>query len=73
MIRVELEAPADVACLIDGLLEAADRWDADGPQLAGRYRRLADRIGDALDELPFPSGYRAEVEACVARAREART
>jgi hypothetical protein len=63
MIRIAFESHEDVAVMIDGLLEAADRWDTERPFLARRYRTLADRIGDELDKLPNPSAFRAQVEA----------
>ena len=62
MIRVAFNGIEDVAQLIDGLLEAADRWDTERPMLARRYRTLADRVGDELDKLPNPSSFRAGVE-----------
>lgn len=63
MITIEFHGIEDVAHLVDGLLEAADRWDAERPFLARRYRALADRVGDELDRLPNPSAFRAGVEA----------
>ncbi len=71
MINVAFHGIEDVAHVIDGLLEAADRWDTERPFLSRRYRALADRIGDELDKLPNPSAFRAGVESERARHAEA--
>lgn len=71
VIKVEFQSIEDVAHLIDGLLEAADRWESERPFLARRYRGLADRVGDELDKLPNPSAFRAGVELERARHTEA--
>lgn len=62
MIRVAFTDTDDVADVISGLLEAAERWEGDRPLLARKYVRLADRIGDELDKLPNPSAFAAAVE-----------
>lgn len=67
MIVVEFRDTADVARLIDGLLEAAAACQTSTPLLARAYTELSNRVADALDPLPTPSGFRAEVEAIRAR------
>lgn len=67
MIRLELHGIDEVATLIDGLLEAAERWEPTRPLLAKKYVRLANTIGDELDLLPNPSAFRAGVETKRAR------
>jgi hypothetical protein len=62
MIRVAFSDTDDVADVISGLLEAAERWETTRPILARKYVRLADRIGDELDLLPNPSAFAAAVE-----------
>ncbi|MFZ3569454.1 hypothetical protein ACNYS0_21110 [Streptomyces sp. BH034] len=44
----------DVAELVEALLTAADVKETKAPELALRWRWLADDIGDALDQLPTP-------------------
>ncbi|WP_028474065.1 hypothetical protein [Nocardioides alkalitolerans] len=62
MIRVEFSDIADVARLIDGLLEAGAACEVATPMAAKAYVDLSNRVADALDALPAPSGFRAEVE-----------
>ncbi|MFJ2174367.1 hypothetical protein ACIOHE_15815 [Streptomyces sp. NPDC087851] len=44
--------PDDAAELVEALLTAADTRP--GTPTSARWRRLADEIGDALDQLPSP-------------------
>ncbi|MET9729639.1 hypothetical protein ABZZ79_02930 [Streptomyces sp. NPDC006458] len=44
----------DASELVEALLVAAQARDTTAPQLAARWRKLADDIGDALDALPPP-------------------
>lgn len=54
MVRVEWSDPADVARIVEALLLAADVDEVTNPDLARRYRDIADDLGDALDALPRP-------------------
>lgn len=44
----------DASELVEALLVAAQAREDTAPQLAARWRRIADNIGDALDALPPP-------------------
>jgi hypothetical protein len=44
----------DASELVEALLVAAAARDDTAPDLAARWRQLADDIGDGLDELPPP-------------------
>ncbi|MFS4107502.1 hypothetical protein [Streptomyces sp. PD-S100-1] len=44
----------DASELVEALLVAAQARETTAPQLAARWRRIADDIGDALDALPPP-------------------
>ncbi|GHA28861.1 hypothetical protein GCM10010372_30920 [Streptomyces tauricus] len=44
----------DASELIEALLVAAGAREKTAPELATRWRQLADDIGDALDALPPP-------------------
>lgn len=58
MIRFSLEDPRDGELLVAALLAQADRDETERftgrPTRAPKLRELADRIGDALEELPVP-------------------
>ncbi|MDF9717627.1 hypothetical protein INN71_02575 [Nocardioides sp. ChNu-153] len=73
MIVVEFRDIADVARLIDGLLEAATAAEPTAPMVARAYTDLSNRVADALDALPAPSGFRAQVELARARRAESRS
>lgn len=51
---VRLPGPDDLAEIVEALVTAAEAKEADAPELALRWRWLADDIGDALDALPAP-------------------
>ena len=51
---VRLPGPDDLAEIVEALVTAAEAKEADAPELAHRWRWLADDIGDALDALPAP-------------------
>jgi len=59
---VDMPDPYSAAELADAILAAADAREAIGDPgsllLALRWRRIADRLGDALDTLPRPAGIR---------------
>ncbi len=55
MIVVRLPSAGHVAELIDSLLAHADQLQGHAPALAARKRRLADQLGDGLDQLPTPT------------------
>lgn len=42
----------EVAEIVEALLVAADAKEKQAPELALRWRWLADDLGDALDQLP---------------------
>lgn len=44
----------DATELVEALLVAAQAREESAPQLAARWRTLADSIGDGLDALPTP-------------------
>jgi hypothetical protein len=44
----------DASEIVEALLVAAATRDTTAPQLAARWRQIADDIGDALDTLPVP-------------------
>jgi hypothetical protein len=44
----------DASELVEALLVAAQAREETAPELATRWRHLADTIGDALDALPPP-------------------
>ncbi|MBK3631599.1 hypothetical protein ACGFNQ_02555 [Streptomyces asoensis] len=44
----------DASELVEALLVAAQAREATAPELAARWRDLADSIGDGLDALPPP-------------------
>lgn len=46
----------DASEIVEALLVAAGARDTTAPQLAARWRAIADDIGDALDQLPVPAG-----------------
>lgn len=73
VIVVHFRDTADVARVIDGLLEAAAACETATPMVARAYVELSNRIADALDPLPTPSGFRAEVEMARARRHATRT
>lgn len=60
MISLRLPAADDLAELVDALLTAADADEHRAPELAARRRRLADDLGDALDQLPQPQPFRED-------------
>ncbi|GFH36597.1 hypothetical protein [Streptomyces pacificus] len=41
--------------IVEALLVAAQARDTTAPELAARWRGIADDIGDALDQLPTPT------------------
>ncbi|MEV0090401.1 hypothetical protein [Streptomyces sp. NPDC050738] len=47
----------DASEIVEALLVAAAARDSTTPQLAERWRQIADHIGDALDQLPAPAGH----------------
>jgi hypothetical protein len=72
MFAVYLRDEADVATLIDGLLEAAQCAEERGQgMVAKRYVGLADCVGDALDALPHSTGEKARVQRIRAERRAA--
>ncbi|KJK40253.1 hypothetical protein UK15_07855 [Streptomyces variegatus] len=54
-VVVRLTGPADVAEIVEALVAAAEAKETDAPELALRWRWLANDIGDALDQLPAPT------------------
>lgn len=44
----------DASEIVEALLVAAQAREDTAPELATRWRRIADDIGDALDQLPPP-------------------
>ena len=44
----------DASEIVEALLVAASHREARAPQLAARWRAIADDIGNALDQLPVP-------------------
>ncbi|MGQ4358531.1 hypothetical protein [Streptomyces sp. SAS_272] len=44
----------DASEIVEALLVAAQARETTAPELATRWRRIADNIGDALDTLPPP-------------------
>lgn len=44
----------DASEIVEALLVAAQAREGTAPELATRWRRIADDIGDALDQLPPP-------------------
>lgn len=61
MIVVRFHDPGDAARVVEALLEQADAIEPTKDALAARYRRIADDVGDGLDGLPVPSGWRERV------------
>lgn len=53
-VVVHLTGPDDLAEIVEALVTAAEAKEADAPELALRWRWLANDIGDALDQLPTP-------------------
>lgn len=53
-LEVRFDDPRDAARVIDALLDQADEVEVNQPMLARRYRDIADRVGDALGDLPRP-------------------
>lgn len=51
---LKLGSPQDASELVEALHVAADARDNTAPELATRWRRIANDIGDALDALPKP-------------------
>lgn len=51
---LKLGSTQDAAELVEALHVAADARDNTAPELATRWRRIANDIGDALDALPKP-------------------
>ncbi|MFJ8992656.1 hypothetical protein ACIRQH_19945 [Streptomyces sp. NPDC102279] len=51
---LKLPTGTDAAELVEALHVAADARDDTAPELATRWRTLANDIGDALDALPKP-------------------
>lgn len=45
----------DASEIVEALLVAASVRDTTAPDLAARWRQIADDIGDALDQLPPPT------------------
>jgi len=52
---VHLTGPDDLGEIVEALLTAADSKETDAPELALRWRWLANDLGDALDALPQPT------------------
>lgn len=53
-VAVHLTGPDDLAEIVEALVTAAEAKEADAPELALRWRWLANDLGDALDTLPTP-------------------
>lgn len=45
---------AEASEIVEALVVAAGARDTTAPNLAARWRQIADDIGDALDQLPAP-------------------
>jgi hypothetical protein len=52
---VHLTGPDDLAEIVEALVTAAEAKEAYAPELADRWRNLANDFGDALDQLPTPT------------------
>lgn len=54
-VVVRLTGTDDLSEIVEALLTAADAKEAHAPELAERWRTLANDVGDALDGLPQPT------------------
>ncbi|MFD5266727.1 hypothetical protein [Streptomyces sp. NPDC058335] len=54
-LLVRLPGTDELSEIIEALLTAAEAKEAHAPELALRWRWLANDIGDALDQLPQPA------------------
>lgn len=50
----------DASEIVEALLVAAATRDTTAPDLAARWRTIADDIGDALDLLPVPTTHQEQ-------------
>lgn len=71
-VTVTYSDASALADIIDCLLEQADAVAGDRATLAARYTRLANELGDAVDALPRPSAFAADVERDMAEHRARR-
>ncbi|MEU0199163.1 MULTISPECIES: hypothetical protein [unclassified Streptomyces] len=54
-VLVRLPGPDDLAEIVEALVTAAEAKEAYAPELADRWRNLANDFGDGLDALPQPT------------------
>ncbi|WP_445524764.1 hypothetical protein [Streptomyces cyslabdanicus] len=54
-VSIRLQSTDDLAEIVEALLTAAEAKEEHAPELALRWRWLANDIGDALDTIPTPT------------------